>query len=68
METGLPSFGHGSPFILTKIGGEMHPLKLDFEAFVSVIILDRNSQICFHKAILTKAKGKTIVHGVMQSR
>jgi hypothetical protein len=27
--------------------------KQDFEIFISPIILDRNSQICFHKAMLT---------------
>ena len=27
--------------------------KLDFEIFVPVIILDRNSQVCFHRSLIT---------------
>jgi hypothetical protein len=49
------------------IFGKTNSRKLDFEILVSVIILDRNSQICFHKTMLTKAKAKTIVHSIVQS-
>jgi hypothetical protein len=45
-ETGWPFFGHGSPFIRTQ------NCELDFEVFVAMIILDRNSQIRFHKAMI----------------
>jgi hypothetical protein len=33
--------------------------KLNFEIFVPVIILDRNSQACFHKLMLTGGLTKT---------
>ena len=39
--------------------GERDMNELDFEVFISFIILDRNSQVCFHKGMiaarLTKA-------------
>jgi len=33
--------------------------KLDFEIFVPVIILDRNSQVCFHGSLITGRVTKT---------
>jgi hypothetical protein len=39
-------------------GGEWHPDKLDFEILVAPIILDRNSQVRFHKTMKTKATRK----------
>ena len=33
--------------------------KLDFEVCIATIILDRNSQICFHKLMITCAFTKT---------
>ena len=33
--------------------GRKGTFKQDFEIFISPIILDRNSQICFHKVMLT---------------
>jgi hypothetical protein len=67
-ETGLPSFGHSSPFIFDPklaFAAAGQTGKLDFKVFVAVIILDRNSQICFHKIMLTKAKTISIVHDVI---
>jgi hypothetical protein len=32
-----------------------------------LMMLERNSKICFHKTMLTKAKAKTIVHGVVHA-
>jgi hypothetical protein len=42
-------------------------LKLDFEVFVSTLILDGNSQIRFHKSMLKKATAKTTVHAVVHA-
>jgi hypothetical protein len=36
--------------------------ELDFEVLVPAIILDRNSQVWFHKTMLAKAKAITIMH------
>ena len=41
--------------------------KLEFEAFVPVIILDRNSQICFHKTMPRKTKAKSTVRRIVHS-
>jgi hypothetical protein len=38
---------------------------LDFEIFVAAIIVDGNSQFCFHKSMLTKATAKKTVHAVV---
>lgn len=40
-------------------GGKRDVNKLNFEIFVPVIILDRNSQACFHKLMLTGGLTKT---------
>jgi hypothetical protein len=44
------------------VGSERHTCKLDFQGFVPMITLDRNSQACFHKAMPTKVIVNTIVH------
>jgi hypothetical protein len=41
--------------------------QLDFEVFVQTIILDGNSKIRFHKAVLIKATAKTTVHAVVHA-
>ena len=40
-------------------GGKRNPHKLDFEVFIAVIILDRNSRVYFHKLMLTGRVVKT---------
>jgi hypothetical protein len=39
--------------------------ELNFKVFVAAIILDRISQICFHKTMITKAKTISIVHALV---
>ena len=34
---------------------------------IAVIILDGNSQVCFDKTMLAKAKAKTTMHAVMHA-
>jgi hypothetical protein len=46
-------------------GGKRGSDKLDFEVFVMVKILDRNSQICFHKAMIA---GRVIKTNCARSR
>jgi hypothetical protein len=41
--------------------------RLSFEIFIPAIILDGNSQIRFHKAMLTKPTAKTTVHAVVHT-
>jgi hypothetical protein len=41
--------------------------QLAFEVFVPMIIVDGNSQICFHKSMLKTATAKTTVHVVMHA-
>ena len=38
--------------------GKRGPQKLDFEVFVAVKILDRNSQVCFHNPMIKATDGK----------
>jgi hypothetical protein len=40
------------------VAGKGNPHKLDFEVFIPVIILDGNSQVCFHKTVMTGLVGK----------
>jgi hypothetical protein len=40
---------------------------LNFKVFVARIIFDRNSQVRFHKSMLTKAVVKTTVHRLMHA-
>ena len=46
---------------------ERHPRKLHLEIFVPGIILDRNSEVRFHKSMLTKATVKTTVHAAVHT-
>jgi hypothetical protein len=34
---------------------ERRPIEQHFQVFISAVILDRNSQVCFHKAMETLA-------------
>jgi hypothetical protein len=43
-------------------GGERDANKLNFEVFVPFIILDRNSQVCFHKLMVSAGLKKSPVH------
>jgi len=45
-----------------------HPRQLNFEVFVARIVFDRNSQVRFHKRMLTKAVAKTTVHAPVHAR
>jgi len=48
--------------------GDGHPRQLNFEVFVARIVFDRNSQVRFHKRMLTKAVAKTTVHAPVHAR
>ena len=39
-----------------------YPQELDFEVFVAVILFDRNSQVRFHKLMVTALLEKSSVH------
>jgi hypothetical protein len=41
--------------------------KLDFEIFVSAIILDRNSPVCFHNGMVAEELRKSAVHDGVRS-
>ena len=45
----------------------MHLGKLEFKVFVPVIILDRDSQIWFHKTMPRKTKAESTVHRIVNS-
>ena len=63
---GPPLAIHPHPELARRREG--HPRQLDFEVFVARIIFDRNSQIRFHKPMLTKAVAKTTVHAPVHAR
>jgi hypothetical protein len=70
METGLPSWGPRFAIHPNKelpVFGKPNPRKLDFEVFVSVIILDRNSQVRFHKLMVAIGMKKSPMHRIVQS-
>jgi len=47
---------------------ELMPKKpFESSVFVAVMILDRNSRACFHKAMPKKAERKTTAHEVMHA-
>jgi hypothetical protein len=49
------------------LAGKRDPRKLDFQAFIPLKILDGNSQICFHKPMLTKANANSTVHAALHA-
>jgi len=49
------------------LAGEGNPHELDFEVFIARIILDRNSQVRFHKPMVTKGTAKTTVHDIVHA-
>ena len=49
------------------IVGERNPGKLDFEVLISLQILDRNSNVCFHKGMVPTGLQKSLMHGLVQS-
>ena len=44
------------------LAGEGNPHELDFEVFIARIILDRNSQVRFHKLMVAAELKKSPVH------
>ena len=50
------------------VAGEGNPSKLDFEILIASNILDRNSNVCFHKYMISTALQKSRVHGLVQSQ
>jgi len=64
-ETGLPSSGHGWPFIRTqnwRLLANGSRASWIFRFLYPMIIVDSNSQVCFHKLMVTGKLKNLILH------
>ena len=60
-ETGLPSLGHLLPFMRTQYFRvpKRDPAQQNFEVFAATRVLDRNSQVRYHKCMAAVGVRKT---------